>query len=343
MITKFSFKSCLLATAAGLLVACASPPAKEAEHKPQQSYKVASSDKASDPSDSELARNNENFQFLIVGDRTGGHRPGVFDNAMDQVNLLRPEFVIGVGDLIEGYSTDADTLDQEWTEIERMIAKLKARFFYVAGNHDISNNTMAELWLERRGPSYYHFVYKDVLFLVLNTEDPPQPMSDELSEGMAQYKALLKKDPEAAQRMIDEYMKSTGDSKMSAVLPSNISEQQLQYMRKAVNENSDVRWTMVFMHKPVWDYESDTFKQLEKSLQSRPYTMVAGHNHYYKHEKRFGRDYVSMGTTGGSFHKIGVGNVDHVAWITMTDEGPLFANIELGGLHDISGPYKANY
>jgi len=325
--------------ATSLLMACESSLPTEAEYHSRQSLEVASSARQSPQNAMEVSYNKQDFQFLIVGDRTGGHRPGVFDKAMDQVNLLRPEFVIGVGDLIEGYSTDASTLDQEWTEIEGMIAKLKSRFFYVAGNHDISNNTMADLWLQRRGPSYYHFVYRDVLFLVLNTEDPPQPMSAELSEGMAQYKALLKKDPDAAQRMIDEYMKSTGDSKMSAVLPSNISEQQLQYMRKAVSDNSDVRWTMVFMHKPVWDYESDTFKALEKSLQARPYTMVAGHNHYYKHEQRFGRDYVSMGTTGGSFHKSGVGNIDHVAWVTMTDEGPLFANIELGGLHDISGPY----
>ena len=26
------------------------------------------------------------------------------------------------------------------------------------------------MWKERRGPSYYHFVYRDVLFMVLDSE-----------------------------------------------------------------------------------------------------------------------------------------------------------------------------
>ena len=46
----------------------------------------------------------DSFQFGVVSDRTGGHRPGVFDQAMDKINLLQPEFVMCVGDLIEGYS-----------------------------------------------------------------------------------------------------------------------------------------------------------------------------------------------------------------------------------------------
>ena len=42
------------------------------------------------------------FQFAIVSDRTGGPRAGVFSGAVEKLNLLRPEFVITVGDLIQG-------------------------------------------------------------------------------------------------------------------------------------------------------------------------------------------------------------------------------------------------
>ena len=45
------------------------------------------------------------------------------------------------------------------------------RIVYVPGNHDISNQVMAADWDRRFGSSYYHFVYRDVLFLCLNTED----------------------------------------------------------------------------------------------------------------------------------------------------------------------------
>jgi hypothetical protein len=47
-----------------------------------------------------------NFQFAIVTDRTGGHRGTVFEDGLAKVNLLEPEFVMSVGDLIEGYSHD---------------------------------------------------------------------------------------------------------------------------------------------------------------------------------------------------------------------------------------------
>jgi hypothetical protein len=46
------------------------------------------------------------FQFAVVSDRTGGHRARVFSRAVEQLNLLQPEFVVSVGDLIEGYSND---------------------------------------------------------------------------------------------------------------------------------------------------------------------------------------------------------------------------------------------
>ena len=48
----------------------------------------------------------EDFHFVVVTDRTGGHREGVFPSAMPRVNLLEPAFVTSVGDLIEGYTED---------------------------------------------------------------------------------------------------------------------------------------------------------------------------------------------------------------------------------------------
>ena len=84
----------------------------------------------------------DNFQFVIIGDRTGGANVlGTFDLAMDQINLLQPEFVINVGDLIEGYSDDKAELNAEWDEIDVMLKKLEMPFFRTPGNHDIANDT----------------------------------------------------------------------------------------------------------------------------------------------------------------------------------------------------------
>jgi 3',5'-cyclic AMP phosphodiesterase CpdA len=112
------------------------------------------------------------FHFAIVGDRTGQHRPGVFEKGIAALNLIRPEFVMSVGDMIEGYTRDELEIDQEWDEIAGFTSKLDAPYFYVPGNHDLSNPIQKQKWRDRFGPAYYHFVYKNVLFLCLNTYDP---------------------------------------------------------------------------------------------------------------------------------------------------------------------------
>ena len=117
------------------------------------------------PADSE-----DEFYFAIVTDRTGSHRKGVFPSAIEKLNLLEPAFVVSVGDFIEGYTENQQTLDAEWDEFEGFIDSLTPPFFYTPGNHDMSNALMANTWQSRFGSSYYHFVYKDVLFVVLNSE-----------------------------------------------------------------------------------------------------------------------------------------------------------------------------
>jgi hypothetical protein len=44
-----------------------------------------------------------------------------------------------------------------------------------------------------------------------------------------------------------------------------------------------------------------------------------------------------MGPAGASFHAEGPGNVDHIMWVTMTEDGPEIANIALKGVFDRKG------
>jgi len=77
---------------------------------------------------------NVDFQFAVISDNTGGAYPGVFDAAMTKLNLMQPEFVMSVGDLIEGYSNNREALIAEWEEmsvstgIERGIDYLAAAY-----------------------------------------------------------------------------------------------------------------------------------------------------------------------------------------------------------------------
>src|ERR1700730_11871768 len=58
----------------------------------------------------------QHFRFAIVSDRTGGHRANVFAQAVEKLNLLQPEFVLSVGDLIEGGGKPAEQIKAEWDE-----------------------------------------------------------------------------------------------------------------------------------------------------------------------------------------------------------------------------------
>jgi len=124
-----------------------------------------------------------NFQFAFVSDNTGGMRPGVFKKAIGKLNLMMPEFVLSVGDLIQGYTEDLDQIDKEWKEFNKDLEELEVPFFYLPGNHDITNKVMAAEWEERYGRRYYHYTYKGVLFIAMDTnEDDDHNMTDAQTE-----------------------------------------------------------------------------------------------------------------------------------------------------------------
>jgi calcineurin-like phosphoesterase family protein len=234
--------------------------------------------------------NPDNFQFAIVGDRTGGNRPGVFTEAVEKLNTLYPEFVLCVGDLIQGYTRDTAQLRKEREEADKIISGFKMPFFYLPGNHDITNELMAKEWEERYGRRYYNFVYKNTLFIILDSNDD------------------------------DEY---------------NLTEEQTNFVLNSLKENEDVRWTFVLMHHPVWTYDTGgRFERIEEAMSNRKHTVIAGHTHHYKHEIRHNTNYYILSTTGGGNALRGnhFGEFDHVSWLTMTDNGPVMANLRLDGI-----------
>lgn len=136
----------------------------------------------------------ENFQFLIVADRSGGIRPEIFKQAIGWINQLQPEFVISVGDLIDGYTEDSTLIRTEWDEFEKLIQNLEMPFFKVGGNHDLTNAPLRAAWRKRFGPTYYHFLYQNALFLILDTEDAG---SGQISPTqVAYFQQILQRYPE---------------------------------------------------------------------------------------------------------------------------------------------------
>ena len=277
------------------------------------------------------------FQFVIIGDRTGGaNAQGTFKLAMPQVNLLQPEFVINVGDLIEGYSDDAAELNAEWDDADAVLGELEMPFFRVPGNHDIANDTAQQVWRDRYGATYYHFLYKDVLFIALDSEDPPREAPEGIKEKLEEYNRLQTADPAKAQAMLAEFM---ADEAVVASLskPVEFHEKQVAFLRDTLAKHAEVRWIFLFLHEPAWENPSESFKAIQDLLKDRKHTFFAGHLHYYDYDLIDGHEHITMGPAGASFHHEGPGNVDHIMWVTMQDDGPRMGNIALKGLFDRKG------
>ncbi len=285
-----------------------------------------------------FANDPDNFQFAIIGDRTGGaNAEETFRLAMGQLNLLQPEFVINVGDLIEGYSDEKAELNAEWDELDAMLTTLEMPFFRVTGNHDIANQTAQQVWRERYGATHYYFVYRNVLFMVLDSEDNSRPAPPpDMKEKIELYNRLQVEDPQKAQEMLAEFM---SDEAVVAALskPVEFPKEQVTWIKNTLADNADVRWTFLFLHEPAWENPSASFTEIQGQLEDRDHTFFAGHLHYYDYDNIDGHEHITMGPAGASFHHEGPGNVDHIAWVTMTDGGPQIGNIALKGLFDRKG------
>jgi len=235
----------------------------------------------------------DEFHFVVLSDRNGGGRQGIYEDAVRKVNLLQPEFVICVGDLIPGYSRDQEKIKKQRDEIDTILSKLEMPFFYVPGNHDLTYPPMRKSWEKRYGATYYHFVYKDCLFLCMNSHDTK------------------------------EYY---------------FTDTQLAYMKKALDENRNCRWTFVFFHHPLWTFKDkdSNWPKFAELLKGRRHTIFSGHTHVYMKYDVEGNDYIVLATTGGASSRIGpeYGRFDEFAWVSMTGKEPVIANLSLDGINN---------
>lgn len=206
----------------------------------------------------------DTFRFVILSDRTGGHVPGDYEKAIAEVNLLKPDFVICVGDLIEGYQSDPAIVRTQWLEVEQMIARLDAPFYYVPGNHDVKLQkpgapaTGLTTYTARhgvRGKSYYSFDYRECHFLILNS---PTAADD--------------------QAFCDE---------------------QLEFIRHDLAHAKGARHTFVFTHYPLWA-DKKTWPTLSQLLPKGQSTIFNGHTHSLQYNLTDGIPSYVLPSTGAA-------------------------------------------
>src|SRR6185369_11580981 len=115
-----------------------------------------------------LAEPKNDFRFSIVGDRTGGAQPEIFGRVWREIDLMHPDFVINVGDTIEG-GKDA-LADGQWQDLRPVWQRYNHfPLYFTPGNHDIWSESSLELYKKETGrPTYYSFNYQDAHFTVLD-------------------------------------------------------------------------------------------------------------------------------------------------------------------------------
>jgi len=120
------------------------------------------------------------WHFAILGDRTGRGVANVYAEAWREIAASHPDFVVTVGDSIEGMN-DAGAR-AEWEALKPVWPK-SLKIYQTPGNHDIWDDYSARLFTKETGdqPSY-SFDAANAHFIVLDNS-----RSDDLDAAQMQF------------------------------------------------------------------------------------------------------------------------------------------------------------
>ncbi|MEE2972485.1 MAG: metallophosphoesterase, partial [Planctomycetota bacterium] len=226
----------------------------------------------------------------ILPDRTTGEDWGLphLARAVEDLNLLKPDAVFCVGDLVQGYTRDPETWDAEVDDYLSRVNGLEADFWPTAGNHDVisgardpSDRRFADRYRARFGPLYYAVALEHGTVVVL--------FSDENLDG----------------GKVD------------------ISERQLRWLEQVLGAAPSDRPVVLLMHRPLWRYEDVEWNRRVHPMlvEHGVDAVIAGHFHaLHRDDDRDGIQYHLLGVCGGAIdqHPL-TGQFNH---LTLLDLGP---------------------
>jgi predicted phosphodiesterase len=123
----------------------------------------------------------DDFDFAILGDRTGEPVEGVYEEAWREASLEHPAFVVTVGDTIQG--GDDRTVETEWEEMEAKLAQYRRfKILLTPGNHDVWSAASERAYVQHsKHPLHYGFDYKQVHITVLDNSRDDGFSTEELA------------------------------------------------------------------------------------------------------------------------------------------------------------------
>lgn len=263
-----------------------------------------------------LPAEEDAFFFVVYGDRTGGPADGVsvLADAVHDTNLLEPDLVMTVGDLVQGYNETP-----EWTgemrEYKGIMNQLLCPWFPVSGNHDIYWRGDGEPPVGQHeadyemhfGPLWYAFEHKSCWFVALYS---------------------------------DEGNPETGEKTFNKPECQRMSDAQFEWLRSVLERAKDADHVFLFLHHPRWlggGYGDDWDKVHRLLVDAGNVTAVfGGHIHNMRYDPKDGIEYVTLATTGGAQSSLvpSAGWLHHFNVVTVRKNQVAMSTIPVGAMMD---------
>ncbi len=223
------------------------------------------------------------FRFAVVGDRTGTPQDPVFEEIIEEIALLDPDFVMCVGDIADVDVGDSLTADAEFNRMIDIVGKLPCRFYWCAGNNEIAQESDRAVYENKTElKRYYSFNHENNHFVVLDNTmlyfAEPQEMDTEQLEW-------LHKDLEKHKQMDNIFV--------FYHIPTYI------YARRAG--------------------ETDTLMQIFEKYGVD--VVFTGHHHEYSYLEHNDIEYIDVGSSGGRMSTNDPSRGNFYQYLTVTVRG----------------------